>query len=98
MYLSNENSCSEKIMDKVNKGEWCDILKGLCMINENSIILNYIYFKHIATDNTYEFILNYITNNIDNILRTNNEFIVHVNMKKLTILDIDKHKTFIQKI
>ena len=92
-----ENS-SEKIVDKIKKGEWNDILKGLCSSKENSIILNYIYFKHIAKQETYTYILNYITNNIDKVLLTNNEFIVHVNMKNLTIIDIDKHKEYIKLI
>lgn len=94
----NENSSSEKIIHKVKNGEWRDILNGLCCIKENSIILNYIYFKHIAKDETYNYILNYITNNIDQVLQKNNQFIVHVNMKNLTIVDIDKHKVFIQNM
>lgn len=94
----NENSSSEKIIHKVKNGEWRDILNGLCCIKENSIVLNYIYFKYIAKDETYSYILNYITNNIDKVLQTNNQFIVHVNMKNLTIVDIDKHKIFIQNI
>jgi hypothetical protein len=93
-----ENNSSKKIIDKVRKGEWNDILKGLCSIKENCIILNYIYFKHLAKDETYTYILNYITNNIDKILLKNNEFIVHVNMKNLTIVDIDKHKEYIKYI
>lgn len=97
-FENNENSSSEKIIDKVKKGEWCDILNGLCQIKENSVMLNYIYFKNIANVNTYGYILNYITNKIDNILYTNNKFIVHVNMKNLTIIDIDKHKIFIQQM
>jgi hypothetical protein len=93
-----ENSSSEKILDKVKKGQWNDILEGLCSIKENNIILNYIYFKYIAKDETYSYILNYITNNIDKVLVTNNEFIVHVNMKNLTIVDVDKHKEYIAYI
>jgi hypothetical protein len=93
-----ENSSSEKIIDKVKKGEWNDILQGLCCIKGNSVILNYIYFKHIAKDQTYRYILNYITNNIDQVLLSNNEFIVHVNMKNLTIVEIDKHKEYIKFI
>jgi len=103
MELSNEifsenieNNSSEKIVEKIKKGEWNDILKGLCSVKDNKIILNYIFFKHIAKDDTYNYILNYITNNIDHILSSNNEFIVHVNMKTLTLIDIDKHKGFIQ--
>lgn len=93
-----ENSSSEKILDKIKNGGWKDILNGLCSIKENSIILNYVYFKYIANNETYNHILNYITNNIDNILVTNNYFIVHVNMKNLSIVDIDRHRTFIQQI
>lgn len=95
---NNRDNSSEKIIDKIKNGEWSYILNNLCSINKNMIILNYIYFKHFATSQTYNFILNYITNNIDNVLLKNDEFIVHVNMKHLTLVDIDKHKEFIQNI
>lgn len=97
---NNENNCSEKIQDKIRRGEWKDILNNLCCIKDNTniIILNYIYFKYIASNETYNIILNYITNNIDKVLLNRNEFIVYVNMKNLTIVDIDKHKLFIQTI
>ena len=99
MFSENiENTSSEKIIDKVRNGNWNDIFKGLCCIKENNIVLNYIYFKYIANDETYSYIMNHITNNIDQILQTNNEFSVHVNMKSLTIVDIDKHKEFVQQI
>lgn len=99
IFLENiENSSSEKIIEKIRKGEWKDILSGLCFIKKNSVILNYIYFKYCATNDTYDFILNYITNIIDQILLTNNDFIVHLNMKNLTIIEIDRHKLFIQNI
>lgn len=99
IFLNNfVNSSSEKIIDKIKKHEWDDIFKGICSIKGNSIILNYIYFKHIAKEETYSYILNYITNNIDEVLASNNEFIVHVNIKKLTIVEIDKHKDYIKHI
>ena len=99
MFSENiENTSSEKIIDKVRNGNWNDIFKGICCIKENNIVLNYIYFKYIANDETYSYIMNHITNNIDQILQTNNEFSVHVNMKSLTIVDIDKHKEFVQQI
>lgn len=96
--FSHNKETSEKIIDKIKNGEWIYILNELCLINENKLILNYIFFKHFATKQTYDFILNYITNCIDNILINNNEFIVYVNLKSLTIVDIDKHKQFIQNI
>ena len=97
LFLKNdEYESSEKIMNKIQKGELNDILSKLCFINENNIVIDYIYFKYLATNTTYNYILMYITNNINNILSKNNEFIVHVNMKKILLTDIDKHKIFIQ--
>ena len=93
-----ENNSSEKIIEKIKNGQWEDILKGLCSIRNNSLFLDYIYFKYFSTKETYKLILDYITNAIDTILTNNSNFIVHVNMKNLTILEIDKHKTFIQTI
>ena len=91
---NNENICIEKI--KKSHGD--EILKNLCYIKENSIILNYIYFKYFATKDNYNYILNYIANRIDSILLNNDNVVVHINMKNLTIVDIDKHKLFIQCI
>lgn len=99
--IFTENECditSEKIIDKIKKGELNDILSKLCFINKNALIIDYIYFKYLATENTYSYILMYITNNIDNILLTNNDFIVHVNMKKISLSDVDKHQIFIQNL
>ena len=91
---NNENVCIEKIQ----KSNGDEILKNLCYIKEKSIILNYIYFKYFATKENYSYILNYIANNIDSILLNNSNVVLHVNMKNLTIVDIDKHKSFIQYI
>jgi len=94
-----ENTTSpENILEKLRNKKWNDILYGLCFIKETQIILNYRYFKYVATKETYEFILNYIIINIDKVLKSNNEFIIHVNMKDLTIVEFDKHRTFIQNI
>lgn len=91
---TNENICIEKI----KKGDENEILKNLCYIKENCINLNYIYFKYFATKDNYNCILNYIANNMDNILLDNENVVVHINMKTLTIADIDKHKGFIKFI
>jgi hypothetical protein len=47
---------------------------------------------------TYSIIINYVTNNIDTILSNNEKFTVYVNLKKLTLVDIDKHKDFIHDL
>ena len=82
-------------IDKIKKGNLNDILSELCYVKNNAVIINYIYFKYLATDSMYNYILMHITNNIDNILSNHNKFIVHVNMQKLSLGDIDKHKIFI---
>ena len=85
MFLTNDNNL-EKIINQIKKG------------NLNAVLINYIYFKYLATETIYNYILTYITNNIDNVLSKNNEFIVHVNMQKLSISDVDKHKLFITNL
>ncbi len=90
--------CSEKIISNIKKGEWDDIFKGMCSIKDDAIVLDYIYVKHFATKMTYNIILTHIINNIDIILSTYKKFNVYVNLKKLTLVDVDKHKEFIQEI
>lgn len=92
----NENS--EIIISKIKNGEWQYILHCLCNINNNSLIIDYNYFKYFASNQTYNLITQIITNNIDIILQKNDLFIVYVNMNKLTITEIDKHKDFIKYI
>jgi len=94
----NEINNSEKVISKIKKGEWSDIFQGLCNFKENYIFIDYIFFKHFATKETYSIILNHITKTIDNVLVNNEYFIVYVNMKNLTLIEIDKHKLFIQNI
>jgi hypothetical protein len=61
-------------------------------------MLNYTYFKYLATETTYNYIFMFITNNINTILLNNNNFILHVNMQKLSLGDIDKHQKFINNL
>lgn len=88
----------EIIINKIKKGEWMDILNSLCRTDGNSIYLDYIYFKYFATKETYEILTNYIMFHINTILSIYDTFTVHVNMKTLTIIEIDKHMAFIQSI
>lgn len=96
--LFSETLSSEKIITKIKRGEWTDILNGFCNIKDNLVLLDNIYFKHFATKETYNIILSQITNNIDSILSIQEGFIVHINLKNLTVSDLDKHLKFIQHI
>jgi hypothetical protein len=93
-----ETQTTETIIHKIKKGEWNDILNNLCRIEEDAMFLDYTYFKYFATKVTYGILTNYIISNINNILSVHDTFIVHVNMKTLTVLEFDKHMSFIQSI
>lgn len=93
-----ETFSSEKIIKKIKSGEWKDIIDGLCNVKDNVIMLDNTYFKHFATKETYNIILLHIITNIDTILSEHDGFIVHINMKNLTITDVDKHIKFIQNM
>jgi hypothetical protein len=88
----------QQIITKIKKGEWSDIINGLCYVKDNTIILDNTYFKYFATKETYDIILSHITIKIDNILSIYDGFIVCINMKNLNVSDVDKHISFIQSI
>jgi hypothetical protein len=93
-----KNTTSDKIITIIKKGDWQDILHGICNIKDNSVFLNYSYFKYFGTKETYAIVLNYILHKLDTIISEHNDFIVHTNIKSLTVSEIDKHKSFIQNI
>jgi|APGre2960657423_1045063.scaffolds.fasta_scaffold12450_4 hypothetical protein len=75
------------------------ILQNLCFINEgNNILLDYRYFKCFISTNDYDTVFQYFYNLITKILETNETFNIHVYIKSLSIIDIDKYYTFISKI
>ena len=86
---------SEQLLHKIINGKWQEVLNYLCRINDNIVIINHKIFKHFATNETYPIISNYVINHLDNILTKHNSFRVYINMKELTMRDIDKHKKYI---
>jgi hypothetical protein len=97
MFLAKDNNL-EQMMDDIKKGNLNDILSKLSFVNKNALMLNYTYFKYLATETTYNYIFMYIINNIDTILSKNTDFILHVNMQKLSLSDIDKHQKFMNNL
>lgn len=98
MHLFSEPPSSEKIITKIQGGEWNDIINSICNVKHNLVILDNNYFKYFASKETYDIILSRVINNIDHILSIYEGFIVHINMKNVTLSDIDKHLKFIQTI
>jgi hypothetical protein len=93
-----DSSSSEIILSKIQKKEWNVIFEGLCNIQNNSVIIDYVYFKICATKDTYDLILNYLILKIDSILNNKSSFSTYINLKNLTVLEIDKHGQFIQHL
>jgi hypothetical protein len=93
-----KNTSSTNIIEIIKTGNWNDILHGICNIKDNLIFLNYSYFKHFGTKETYNIVLNYIIAQLDNLLTQHNQFIVYSNIKSLTVAEVDKHKKFIQHV
>lgn len=77
-----------------------EILNNFCYIeNENNIIINHYFFKqymknkpnHIDSLNT----LNHLVDQIEKVLINYSSFNVHLNIKTLTLMEIDKNKDLI---
>jgi hypothetical protein len=99
MSLKIESSAnSEKIISKLKKGDFTDIFENFIQIDNNHITIHYIYFKHFASNSTYDFLTSLITNKIDLIIDKYDNFIVHFNVKSFTLIEMDKHKTYIYSI
>lgn len=86
------------IIEKIQNKKYDEVFEGLCCIQDNSIIMHYSYFKHFAMNDTYDIILQFIVSNIENILKDNDTFSVHVNARHLSLTDVDKHRNFILKM
>lgn len=84
---------------KINEDKLNDLLKNFCNIKmNNEIELNYKYFKIINTFIEKNEVLNYIIYIIENVLTNYATFIIHANIEKLTLLEIEKNKEFIQNM
>ena len=88
--LHNLESNEEKIREALN---------AFCYIKSNNeIIINYETFKILNKLIDKKIILNYLLYVIETVLNKFELFIVHANIKKLTLLEIDKNKDFIYEM
>jgi len=76
-----------------------ELLHLFCHIKiNNEIEINYKYFKTINTFIDKAIVLNYLFLIVENVLNKYETFIVHVNIEKLTLLEIERNKDFIQNM
>uniref|UniRef100_A0A6C0KX38 CRAL-TRIO domain-containing protein n=1 Tax=viral metagenome TaxID=1070528 RepID=A0A6C0KX38_9ZZZZ len=77
-----------------------DVLNNLCFVveNTNNIMLDYRYFKCFVQKEHWDNVFNYFYKTIETVLQNHNTFNVHVYIKSLSMMDIDKCYSFIGKI
>jgi hypothetical protein len=83
------------------------LMNYICYINpttanepegDNTIIMDYRYFKHIASPYSYQSITAQLLNMIDTVLSKYSKFNVKICIKSLTVSDIDKHYAYIKDL
>jgi hypothetical protein len=76
-----------------------ELLHTFCYIssNENDITLNCKSLKLINKQLSVDFLIEHIIKNIDMVLTKYDVFKFHINVKSISILDVDKNKEFIKK-
>ena len=75
-----------------------DLVQCICFSKENQLIVDYRYFKHIATTMSYHMITTRIISMIDEILSKYPKFIAHMCIKTLTVGDVEKHIAYIKAL
>ena len=93
--MFNEIS-KEKITHYVQNGKFGELLNLFCYVNENNITVDYYYFKYLGNVQTYDIFTNFVLGYIDRVLTTFDKFNVHVSIKKLSVLEINKHLNYIR--
>lgn len=75
-----------------------NLMNAICHIHENLLVVDYRYFKYIASPNSYETIVTHMNNVMNKYLFTNSQLYVHLCIKGLTVAEIDKHMAFFKNV
>jgi len=95
--LTSKTQFNNNINLKLNEDKLNDLLNNFCHIKTNNEIeINYKYFKIINTFIDKNYILNYLIYIVENVLQKHQTFVVHVNIEKLTLLEVEKNRDFVQ--
>lgn len=96
--FNKPTNTTELIISKIGNCDIKFILNGICYIKEDALVVNYKFFKYFASIETYDIIQQYFINSIDTILKNYDSFTVYLNMKSLTISQLDKHRSYLSQI
>lgn len=86
----------EQIIQHFKNSNFSELFFNFCRVEDNRIIIDYVYFKYLGNSNTYLTFRNLILKCIDDILANYEKFECHISIKKLTILEINKHIDYIR--
>ncbi len=92
------NQSATHLKQKMLRNNWTEILNGICHIINGEIMVDYYYFKHTGNSDTYNLILSHVLNTMDSIVEEYGCFVMHLNVKSLSVGDVDKHQSFLQMV
>lgn len=95
--INNLETLQSQNIYNTNSPDISYILNKFCYIeDENNIIIDHFYFKnYIKITNDSLNTLNHLINQIELVLKRYNNFNVHLKIKSLTLIELDKHKDLI---
>ena len=96
--FSQNHIKSTKILEKIKKKQYADILNGIGHIKDNGIVIDLKYLKYFANANTYELITNHIDQILAYLVSQKGVFIIYLNIQSLSLVDADKHSNYLKAI
>jgi hypothetical protein len=91
----DESAVSHQIFTKIKNLEIEEILNNFCCVKNDTVFIEYVYFKYLSSNDTYNLITQHLINILDNVLLKNKLFTIHINMNSLTLNEINTHRKFI---
>jgi hypothetical protein len=89
---------STQIMEKIKQKQFDEILNGIGHIKDNSIIIEFKFFKYFSMPVTHNLITSHIDQLITDLVSKYDNFDVHVNLQSFTMTDADKHKNYVKSV
>jgi len=96
----NNNQYSNNNSALQNKS-FHDLINSFCHVNaEKEVVIDFRYFKLLSTWNGFDtdFMIQHVMNAIEMALKYNENFIMHMYLKSLSMTDVEKYYSFIVKI
>jgi hypothetical protein len=96
--FSKNHIKSTEIMEKIKQKKFNEILYGIGHIKDNSIIIEFKFFKYFSMPVTHDLITSHMEQLVIEVLSKYNNFNVHVNLQSFSVADADKHSNYVKSI